>query len=240
VGDPFILDVPPLSFFVLDSRTWRRRDRRQSIAAGALGSMEAWVDRVLSQDLYGVIATGQSYFEEKAGFMGRFADYKLPNYKDFDPQVRQILRLAFEGRNPVITITGDVHWGRLLTASAPGTGAALVHEVISSPTSLVYDPRGAGKRARHAMDRLLGRKTDPWYLHSEPAKPPGRFGVAELPGRQLAPRSIHGQKGNHVAVLSFRRSGLGLDLRVSFWPIHGPDKPLRPNHETEIRLRPRP
>lgn len=240
VGEPFVLDVPPLSFFVLDSRTWRTRNRQQSITPGALSELKSWVDRVLAEDLYAVIATGQSYFEEGAGFMGRFTDFKLPNYKDFEPQVRQILRLAFDGTNPVITITGDVHWGRLLTASAPGAGGALVHEVISSPTSLVADPRNAGKRARHAIGRLFGRDDDPWYLHSDPAQPPGRFGVADAPARRLTPKSLHGQKGNHVAVLTFRRAGLGLDLRVSFWPIHGPDKPLRPDYESEIRLRPRP
>jgi len=140
----------------------------------------------------------------------------------------------------VITITGDVHWGRLLTASGPGSGAAFVHEVIASPTSLVSDPRSVGKRVRHAVAGIFRRQKDPWYLHSEPATPPERFGVPDLPARRLTPRSLRGQKGNHVAVLSFRRAGSGLDLRVSFWPIYGPEKPLQPDHETEIRLRPRP
>lgn len=237
LATPFTLDVDPLSFFVVDSRTFRWRDRRRSIAPEALKALAAWVDRVVRDDLYGVIATGQSYFEEAAGFLGRFTDWKLPNYKDFDPQVAEILRLAFEGRNPVITITGDVHWGRLLTARSARTSGPLIHEVIASPTSLVADPRNAWKKARHAIGGLFGGDDDPWYLHNEAAKPPKRFGVADRPDRRMAPIRRWGQKGNHIAILAFRRTGMGLEMEVSFWPLFGPSKPLRPDHVEAILLR---
>jgi hypothetical protein len=32
--------------------------------------------------------------------------------------------------------------------------------------------------------------------------------------------TIHRQKGNHVALLSFRQTGGGVKCRVTYWPIH--------------------
>jgi hypothetical protein len=75
--------------------------------------------------------------------MGHQVYLDLPTLADFksdDPGwlagiMAEILRLARSGR-PALCLTGDVHYGQVVTATEDGTGARL-HEVISSPSSLV-------------------------------------------------------------------------------------------------------
>ena len=215
LGDPVVITVPPLSLFILDSRSCRSADKKHSVNPKAIAVLKKWVDDVKAKEHFGVIATGQSYLEKAADWKGRFTDFTLLNYEDIEPQIEQILELAYGGGRPVILITGDVHWGRFAATRAGQSGPRLIYEVISSPTALVEDPR-----AKLSLRGLFRGSRDPWPFHSEPKTPPRDFGVSKRPDRILHSEMLHRQKGNHVALLSFQRHGLGIRMRTAYWPVH--------------------
>lgn len=235
------MDVHPLSIFMLDSRTYRAEDRSRSVHPTVLKQFREWTRRVAREGLTGAVVTGQSLFDEPAGwFKARLADRTLANYRDYGPVVRQLEWLADQGR-PVLCITGDVHWGRMMETRDLRQRAKF-YEVISSPTSLVTtigadQIKSWGARA----GSLVGRTPDPWVRHADPHEPP-TFLAPDVLGKRFscAKPAIHSQKGNHVTLLSFNRAGLGLELRVSYWPISPQGRPVAPTRLRAVRLSPVP
>jgi hypothetical protein len=218
---PLELDVPPLSIFLMDSRSFRRADLKSTLPPGVLQRFKDWAARVAQAKRFGVVVTGQSFFEDPAtGVRAKVADRHLANYGDYDAIMSVILDLARAGR-PVLCITGDVHFGRVMRATQEGDPATTLYEVISSPTSLVTTV-GADQVSQltNNLRGLFGEK-DPWPRHSGAAVPPDPFapgGVAsKLRTEVLFPKKK--EKGNHVAILSFRAAGFGLEMRVSYWYI---------------------
>ena len=223
LGDPVELDVPPLSFLVLDNRSQRQADRSRSLPPGALAKVAAWVDRLIETRSFGVVVTGQSLLDEKVGDLkGAVADRVLANYGDYPQLVRELARLSEAGR-PVLLLTGDVHWGRAVEVRSEGQIRFL--EVISSPSALVSSV-GADqfKSIRASMHQLFTGQRDPTFRHSDPQDPPAYFAHA-LFGSRYKTTMLTGQKGDHVALLSFRRHGDGLRLTVRFLPVPGTGGP---------------
>jgi phosphodiesterase/alkaline phosphatase D-like protein len=70
VGEPTIIEVAPLSFFLPDMRSLRDEDRRFTMNDRAHRKMKDWVtDLIARKDtidrkLFGVVITGQSLFSE--------------------------------------------------------------------------------------------------------------------------------------------------------------------------------
>lgn len=229
------LDVPPLSFFLMDNRTFRSPDRVRTLPPGGLVQFQDWARRLRVQGLYGVVVTGQSLFQPPAPwFTGVFGDRHLSNYDDYPGIMSTLVRLAQDGR-PVLCLTGDVHYGRILGAHDARTGAEL-YEVISSPASLVTSV-GVDQFAGLAnkVKGLFGH-SDPTYRHRSAPAPPDSFTPTNVDTkfylRQKYP--LHGEKGNHVALLRFRRAGFGLELTVSYWLVGAGRAPV----ETTISLSP--
>ncbi|SNT44242.1 hypothetical protein SAMN05421812_10690 [Asanoa hainanensis] len=240
------LDVPPLSFFLMDNRSFRTPDRRHTLPHGphplapnassayGLAQFQQWVRRVAAQGHYGVVVTGQSLFQPPAKwFKSTFGDRNLSNYRDYPAIMSALVGLAEAGR-PVLCLTGDVHYGRVLGALDVRGGAEL-YEVISSPAALVstvgMDQFSAlANKAKH----LFGGPGDPAHRHRDAPDVPDWFtaGGAKLALRRKYP--LHNEKGNHVALLRFRRSGFGLELTVSYWMVGASGPP----HETTITLSP--
>lgn len=135
-------------------------------------------------------------------------------------------RLIDEGR-PLICLTGDVHWGRIAAAQDITTGRTAVTEIISSPSSLVSTV-GADtiNRVGGFLQGIFGN-SDPWPRHTAPSEPPAFLASSAMAGR-FPCSTIHGQKGNHVALLSFRQGGAGVRCRVTYWPIHSDSSVARP------------
>ena len=223
LGDPIEFDVPPLSFFLMDTRS--RRDSRHRFAQShcSLDRFRKWVCRVVNSDprLFGIIASGQPLLYKAAGKLsGSMFDYTLPNYGDYSTIANELGHLADCGRR-FLLLTGDVHWGRV----AQGTDRSILggyragfYEVISSPASLV---RTIGMS--EVQNLLAGIKStfgvsDPFPRHGEAKKPP-HFLARETLGTRFKCNSLHSHKGNQVVLLSFRRDGFGLELRVYFWTI---------------------
>jgi hypothetical protein len=237
-GDSFTLDVPPLSFFLLDGRTLRDPERRFVLPPAGRAQLDAWAQRVIDQQLFGVFVSGQSLFAEPAGLVaGKLADYEMPNYQDFPAIVRALTRLTDAGR-PLLCLTGDVHWGRMTEARDLRTGRAAIREIITSPASLVAtigadQLKGLGP----AIGSLFGAPAQPWPRHADPLPPPAYFASAVHANRFPCSVPLHRQRGNHVTLLSFRQSGGGIDLRVAYYPLSPADADRSPAIVGPIQLR---
>lgn len=236
MGKATTFDVHPLSFFLADMRTYRDYDLKRVLAVGtpnsnqpkALQQLKDWVQHVIDNRLFGIFGSGQSLFANqpqslwgniKQKVKGTVGDHELYEYQDFAEIVRQLERLSDAGR-PLLCITGDVHYGRVIAAKdLRKNWRVSMYEIISSPASLVRDVTSDWK-ANQATSN------DPWPRHGE-APDPDYFYAQSVLGSRFAcdPNSIlHRQKGNHITLLSFRDVGGGtLDLRVKYWPIY-------PNH----------
>lgn len=219
LGEAFILDVPPLSFFIADTRSGKDPGRGFTMPDSEHQRLNDWVDRVIAGKRLGVFVSGQSVFEDPiSSAKGAIADYELPNYEDFGRIMTTLQRLADGGR-PLICLTGDVHWGRIAAAQDITTGRTAITEIISSPSSLVTTVGADTINKIGGFVQGIFGSSDPWPRHSAPSEPPAFLASGALSGR-FPCSTIHGQKGNHVALLSFRQAGGGIKCRVTYWPIH--------------------
>lgn len=239
-AEPLVIDVPPLSIFLMDNRTFRSPGLRSTLPGGVLQKFQHWGRRLAAgrapdEPRFGIVVTGQSLFEDPAlGLEARAADRRLANYGDYSGIMRTIMDLALTGR-PVLCVTGDVHYGRVTLARSM-TGAKL-YEIISSPSSLVTTV-GKDQFSQLASGfRALFREPDPWPRHSPAAEPPQMFSpkglLHKLRCEMVFPGDRKKDKGNNVALLSFRAAGFGLEMRVSYWMIErsgriGPPRELAP------------
>ena len=237
LGDPFILDIPPLSLFLADSRSQRSESRSQAMTPQARQALLAWCNRVSEEGLFGVFATGQSLYDEPVGSVkGSVADYSLSNYADYSEIIRMLMSIPEHGR-PILCLTGDVHWGRVAKCVDVKTGRDALYEVISSPSALVSSI-GVDqiKIAGEFFGDLFG-KSDPWPRHSNPDTPPD-FLAMQVLNKQYRSHELHGQPGDQVVLLSFTRAGHGVDVRVTYFPIHEDAQLRQPIAVGPLRLRP--
>jgi hypothetical protein len=219
--DPIVLDLGPVSFFVLDTRTWRRVDRSACALPDHLAALEAWAEGVRERGQTGVFITGQTLFKTAASLIGGLlTDFELANHADY-LRIIGALRRAATPERPLLCLTGDVHFGRVVQASDT-KGRPLVYEVISSPLSLCSDPRSAHQPLLSSLfHRWFGEPwlhlNRPWPRHPSPALPP-----LELPApAPLAPLqcvSRYAHRGNQLAIIGFRRGRRegSLKVRVGF------------------------
>jgi hypothetical protein len=98
LGEAFLLDVHPLSFFIADTRSGKDPDRRFTMPESEHQQLNDWVDRVIAEKLLGVFVSGQSVFEDPiSSIKGAIADYELPNYEDFGRIMQTLQRIADAG-----------------------------------------------------------------------------------------------------------------------------------------------
>jgi hypothetical protein len=226
-GEPLRFDFPkPLSILVLDTRTKRTNDLMMSPTSAA--EVDKWAKFVIDEKRIPILITGQTIFEEKAGFFGtHFGDARLANHDDYGVLVKALMRMVDAGR-PVLCLTGDVHFGRILSIEN-SPKANRLYEVISSPVSLVEN---VVTNVFSPITSLFKKKSD-WPKHSEPPTKP--FTLLDF-GAAYDFRTSHGQRGNHVVMLTFGRIGdTAVRMKATFHPLH-PTKPNTP-FEQEFDLR---
>ena len=247
-GGYYRLEVPPVSIFLADSRWNRNETRKESFSSATRKHLKAWAKNVARRRWYGVFVTGQSLYDLAAGRVkGAVGEYTLPNYDDYPDVIQTLMTLPSQGC-PLVCITGDVHWGRVAQARDSMTGRVAIHEIISSPASLVSTiGMDQWKRLRGVFSGWFGTP-DPWPRHSEPEEPPAylarEFHGAQLLAKRFPCVRLSGaggepvQKGNHVALLSFRRAGDGVDARLRYWPVHQDREQRSPVDVPLTKLRP--
>lgn len=236
-GDPFVLDVPPLSFFLVDSRSRRLEDRSQTMTTEAMRALRAWCERLVQDRLFGVFAAGQSLQDiPKGELAGSVADYALSNYEDFPEMVRALLSVPNRGQ-PLLCLTGDVHWGRVTQCMDVSLGRNALYEVIVSPSALVSSVGvDQFKKIGDFFSGLFGER-DPWPRHASPETAPD-FLAHQVLEKRYQSSGLHGQMGDHVALLSFTRSGQGVNVQVTYYPIHQEMRLRQPASVGPLLLRP--
>lgn len=225
-SDPQVIDVGPVSFFVMDTRTWRTLARDRAALPEHLDQLATWARAVKAAGRWGVFVTGQTLFKAPVGDLkGRLTDYELANYGDYKDILRILRELSTVAR-PAFCLTGDVHFGRVAQAH-DADGHPRLYEIISSPLALCSDPRSAHQPMLSVMlQRMLGDAwvgvNRPWPRHPVPQVPPMSLPTGEKAQHvQVATRYTH--MGNQVAMLGLRRKGAGLRVRIGYWTLH-PDK----------------
>jgi hypothetical protein len=213
-GDPtdpdsycYTFDVSPLSFFMLDNRTFRGGTLRsmRSMRDRDLSAYEAWVQRILqTPGSVPVLVTGPSLFQAPKTKSLR-KDLNFANVEEYPVIMDGLLRLSRAGRAP-LALTGDVHYPRTVQATyRPGSRSrpwAPIYEVIASPASLVMGaPQGPSKP----------EKTDRFLLDTQVK--------TSLDCTKKWPPTGHPLVHDHVAILTFTRLATGLKLSVRYWLV---------------------
>jgi hypothetical protein len=229
-----VIDIDPLSIFMMDNRTGRTEDFRGTMTEQISNNFDDWADTVIDdreqrQRLrIPVLVTGPSIFQDPAGhFSAEVLDSNLSNYEDF-PQILAPLKRLVRHGFPVLLLTGDVHYGRVITADLKsvrlGRPNGSMHEVISSPSSLVNLPLvDQWSDARRLLRRLFRREAIPSARWSQ-ARLPGEDGHLASMSSDFAfqarfPSRPRTQRGDHVVRLSFRRTNIGVDLTVTYHAV---------------------
>ncbi|WP_085580032.1 MULTISPECIES: alkaline phosphatase D family protein [unclassified Pseudomonas] len=224
------LDIEPLSMLFLDTRSQRMADFNHPqglMPIDAENAFKLWANDLIAsqgkgQPRIGVLATGQTLSAQPA-FMDKLGDAELANYGvQYKMMIDTLDRLGQHGIQ-VVFLTGDVHWSRVMQASNMKTSRTCLTEVVCSPTSLVPTP--VVDQLAKAGDFLHGIFGDrqQWPLHSDPEKAPASFGNKAF--RPDEPTRPQGWRGNHVALVEFSRSGFGVELKVTYYPITAPPTP---------------
>lgn len=229
-GAPTKLDVAPLSFFLADTRSQRDFDFRFTMHPDFFPQLEQWVQHVIDNKLYGIFVSGQSLFRKEPATLtdkskpnnsglGKVGDYEMFEYADYGPIVKQLARLADAGL-PLVCITGDVHFGRYVAASDTRrmSGQAAIYEIISSPASLVTTP--GFDQLNIVKSFFSSPEAKKWPRWADADEPPPSFALSQLQNR-FPCKMLDKQRGNHVAMLSFRNTGgNNLEAKLKFFPLH--------------------
>lgn len=268
LGTTRTIEFAPLSIFVLDTRSQRniggigdtfKSDHLKQygalIKSGQMHAFSAWTamlkaSATTANPVYGVLLTGQSLFRKNGNWIGeRVADAELPDYEADYQQILQSIKEVCQAGLPLVCLTGDVHWGRILKADF-GAGSAPVYEIISSPTSELdaYGLSDEKKPGKHvlvkAVDWIQGHvstlfnKGDKKKL--EDAKPKHLDSSIRNPAL-LALRDGNEavMTGNMGVMLRFSRLAQGLKLHVHYIPLHADKGTVtKQGWETTIYLRP--
>jgi len=211
----FRQDIEPLSMLFLDGRTRRDANGEQMFNEATHAAIATWMQDLIArknnnQPAVGLISSGQALLVEEPGRWARkFADMEMPNYKDF-PVLTGALAALFDHEIPVIYITGDVHWGRIVEG-ANYNGKKLFYEVIASPSRLIDTAITDQKnQLKNALNSFLG-DAKPFPIH-----PDAPCDLAGIKMGNLDLATLHQQQGDHVALLRFHAIAGGLEFSVDY------------------------
>jgi hypothetical protein len=179
------VDVGELQMLVVDTRINRDDERKTFLRPADLQQIVSWIEGLTFP---GLLVVGQPIFAPKAGIAGNIADWNLPDFDQYAPLCRALLAAP----QPVIILTGDVHYGRV--ARVITHAGVEIAEIISSPMSLVT---GGGARTFH--------------------DPPGEFPADAIPGvanRPIECVSTWKRAADHFLLLELWREGNRLRVRA--------------------------
>ncbi|WP_052417611.1 metallophosphoesterase family protein [Cellvibrio mixtus] len=226
----FRQDIEPLSMLFLDGRTRRDAVGEQMFSDATHAAIEQWMQDLIArkknnQAAVGLLSSGQALLIEEPGRWARkLADMEMPNYKDFSLLTRALTTL-FEYEIPVIYITGDVHWGRIVEG-ANQKGKKLLYEVIASPSRLIDTVFSDQKNELENAWRTIFGDAKPFPRH-----PDTPCDLAGIKMGNLNLVTMHQQQGDHVALLRFHAIAGGLEFSVDYI-CTDPDEKKRRTHSS--------
>ena len=206
----FRQDIEPLSMLFLDGRT--HRASHTMFNAATCAALEQWKKDLLQrkqnhQPAVGLLSSGQALVIEKPGVWDRnLADMEMVNYEDFT-KIKNALQELFAAEIPVLYITGDVHWGRILEGKNQ-RGKVLFYEVIASPSRLI-DTLGSDQK--NQLLNKFGSEKRAFPLHPEVPED-----IPDLRLKNIELNIKHRQVGDHVALLRFHAIPGGLEFSVDY------------------------
>lgn len=134
----FEIPIPPIRFFVLDTRTRRTRfdDPQPHFTSPPwLGEAVQWLKSLSGP---GVLVLSQPLVEEHVGWFGHafhtMGDVNLP---DYDDDYAALCDAVFSATHDVLILSGDIHWSRSYQVSRSGNTDREVYELISSALSRI-------------------------------------------------------------------------------------------------------
>lgn len=136
---PIILEIPPISFCIADTRFNRdpfKRNGANLMLPKDFEEIGAWAGGLSGP---GFLVVGQPLFDTPGSSFGKIEDCGLP---DFAAQYEQLGKYLRDTKHSIVVLTGDVHYGRLSVANLRPELGTKLYEVISSPMQLV--PHGGG------------------------------------------------------------------------------------------------
>ena len=211
----FRRDITPLNMLFLDSRTRRDRRGKHMFNAATQAAITRWKQDLLkrkrhNQPAIGLLSSGQALVIEKPGVWERhLADMEMVNYEDF-AVIKDALDELFIAEIPVIYLTGDVHWGRILEGKNQ-RGKILFYEIISSPSRLIDTVISDQKKEIQNKIRNFFGAPEPFPRHPEApgVAPDIKFATIKL-------ETLHRQQGDHVALLRFHAIPGGLEFHIDY------------------------
>jgi hypothetical protein len=219
-GEPQAFRVPPASFLILDTRFNREEGDTAFLPASHMARLRQWVEELNQRRWVGFLCLGQLIFEEAAGWLkGRVVDRNLPDYAQYAELVRGLAAC----RQPLVILTGDVHYGRVARCRQPHGGE--LYEVISSPMSLV--------------DRKVGGSASP---------PPATYPASAIPGLPRADIAvvldIDGKPAlpavEHFLTMNLWSMGPSVHMQMKYWPVRTRGQRPTPIQTAVIDLVPNP
>ena len=189
-GSPRQFAIGRLSFFVVDTRVDRGPGDQTFMRGCDFNCLTRWLNA--SSDP-GVLVLSQPIFQRASGwFAKRLKDRTLANYAQYEELVRAI----FRSRRSLLVLSGDVHYGRVTTATLRTSGRERrLHEVISSPLSLL-----------HHTDSDRGKA------------PPSTFPDDAIRGiPRVETRTLCDTGREHFAILQIFSQGGRVGVNVRYW-----------------------
>lgn len=212
----FRMDIEPLCMLFVDGRSVRDDADDHMFNKASINALEQWANDLLSRkaanlSAVGLLSSGQAFLMEKPdSWSRRLVDAEMPNYKDFETLKTTLAKLINAGV-PVIYITGDVHWGRIVEGRNKA-GEVMLCEIIASPARLIDSIGQDQLNFVNDKIRSIFDAKKPFPYHSDPPD--------EVPDVKLANLDFsvkHKQSGDHVAMLRFNQIPGGVSLAVDYY-----------------------
>ncbi|HRB97129.1 MAG TPA: hypothetical protein PKY67_05385 [Nitrosomonas sp.] len=209
----FRMDIEPLYMLFIDGRRFRD-EGKEMFNAASWSAIEQWTQDLLQlkksskSPVVGLLSSGQALLMEKSNSLSSHVlDAEMPNFPDHEKLISKISQLINAGI-PIIYITGDVHWGRIVEGKDSANNT-MFYEIIASPSRLqdfIFKDQ-----FNWLKNKLIGSKESKDF----PEHPPPE----KIPDIKLANLDLsvkHKQLGDHVAMLNFNTIPGGISLTVDY------------------------
>jgi hypothetical protein len=215
-GEPQGFSVPPASFLLLDTRFSREEGGTRFLPAAQMDRLAEWIAELNRRRWVGFLCIGQLLFEAPAGWWSsRFVDRNLADYA----QYAKLVRILATSRQPLVILTGDVHYGRV--AYCRQMHGPFLYEVVSSPMALV-DPKVGGRTS-----------PPPAAYPAEAIDGVPSVGVATLPDTAGRPTLTAVE---HFLTLNLWSIGPAVRVQLKYWPVRNRGQRPTPLHTAVLDL----